>query len=96
MFFTETEFTSISQSNLFDTYSYAGWLHNCTNPNIFNDMKLLLITLLLAILSSSLLLLASCTPRENPTGKADELTDACLKACFTLHPEQAVIWGAPE
>ena len=43
-FFTETELT----------YSYAGWLHKCTNPNIFNDMKLLLITIIFTVLPFSL------------------------------------------
>ncbi len=48
------------------------------------------------VFTTSLLLFTSCTPRENPIEKVNALADAYVKAYFTMYPEQAVIWGAPD
>jgi len=52
-------------------------------------MKYLVFTL-------SLLLLAGCTPKEQPAEQVNNLADAYVEAYFTMFPGRAVIWGAPD
>ena len=48
------------------------------------------------IVTLSLLLLAGCTPKEQPAEQVNSLADAYVETYFTTFPEQAVIWGAPD
>ncbi|NBC27236.1 MAG: DUF885 family protein, partial [Bacteroidetes bacterium] len=43
-----------------------------------------------------LLLLTSCTPKEQPAEQVTSLADTYVEAYFTTYPERAVIWGAPD
>jgi len=48
------------------------------------------------VFTVSLLLLASCTPKQQPAEQINSLADAYVEAYFTMFPEQAVIRGAPD
>lgn len=48
------------------------------------------------IVTLSLVLLAGCTPNEKPAEQVNSLADAYVESYFTMFPEQAVIWGAPD